>query len=36
MKSSDGFAHGLNERTPLSEIAPSIVYYRAMLRELAK
>ncbi|RYE02812.1 MAG: M20/M25/M40 family metallo-hydrolase [Sphingomonadales bacterium] len=36
MKSSDGFAHGLNERTPLSEIAPSIVYYRALLRELAK
>jgi acetylornithine deacetylase/succinyl-diaminopimelate desuccinylase-like protein len=36
MKSSDAFAHGLNERTPLSEIAPSIVYYRAMLRELAK
>ncbi len=36
MKSSDGFAHGLNERTPLSEIAPSIVYYRALLKELAK
>ncbi|MES2989462.1 MAG: M20/M25/M40 family metallo-hydrolase [Pseudomonadota bacterium] len=36
MKSSDGFAHGLNERTPLSEIAPSIVYYRALLREVAK
>ena len=36
MKASDGFAHGLNERTPLSEIAPSIVYYRALLRELAK
>lgn len=36
MKSSDGFAHGLNERTPLSEIGPSITYYRALLRELAK
>lgn len=36
MKSSDGFAHGLNERTPLSEIAPSIVYYRALLKALAK
>ncbi|RYY29026.1 MAG: M20/M25/M40 family metallo-hydrolase [Sphingomonadales bacterium] len=36
MKSSDSFAHGLNERTPLSEIAPSIVYYKALLRELAK
>lgn len=36
MKSSDAFAHGLNERTPLSEIAPSIVYYRTILMELAK
>lgn len=36
MKEADGFAHGLNERTPLSEIAPSIVYYRTLLRELAK
>lgn len=36
MKGSDSFSHGLNERTPLSEIAPSIVYYRAMLKELAK
>ncbi|MEZ0243896.1 MAG: M20/M25/M40 family metallo-hydrolase [Sphingomonas sp.] len=36
MKSSDAFAHGLNERTPLSEIAPSIVYYRTVLMELAK
>jgi carboxypeptidase PM20D1 len=36
MKSSDGFAHGLNERTPLGEIAPSIVYYRTLLREVAK
>lgn len=36
MKGSDSFSHGLNERTPLSEIAPSIVYYRAMLKELSK
>ncbi|RYY44788.1 MAG: hypothetical protein EOP59_05605, partial [Sphingomonadales bacterium] len=36
MKSSDAFAHGLNERTPLSEIAPSIVYYRGLLTALAK
>jgi acetylornithine deacetylase/succinyl-diaminopimelate desuccinylase-like protein len=36
MKSSDAFAHGLNERTPLSEIAPSIVFYRTVLMELAK
>jgi len=36
MKASDSFAHGLNERTPLSEIAPSIVYYRTLLTTLAK
>ena len=36
MKSTDAFAHGLNERTPLSEIAPSIVYYRGLLTALAK
>lgn len=36
MKSSDSFSHGLNERTPLSEIAPSIVYYKTLLTTLAK
>lgn len=36
MKDSDGFAHGLNERTPLSEIAPSIVYYKRVFKELTK
>lgn len=36
MKGSDSFAHGLNERTPLSEIAPSIVYYKFLLRGLTK
>jgi acetylornithine deacetylase/succinyl-diaminopimelate desuccinylase-like protein len=36
MKSSDSFSHGLNERTPLSEIAPSIVYYKLLLTTLAK
>ncbi|MEI9927073.1 MAG: M20/M25/M40 family metallo-hydrolase [Sphingomonas sp.] len=36
MKDSDEFSHGLNERTPLSEIAPSIVYYRALLTALSK
>lgn len=36
MKSSDSFSHGLNERTPLSEIAPSIVYYKSLLTTLAK
>jgi carboxypeptidase PM20D1 len=36
MKGSDSFSHGLNERTPLSEIAPSIVYYKRVLQALAK
>jgi carboxypeptidase PM20D1 len=36
MKGSDSFAHGLNERTPLSEIAPSIVYYKSLLKGLTK
>jgi len=36
MKGSDSFAHGLNERTPLSEIAPSIVYYKHLLKGLTK
>ena len=36
MKSSDSFAHGLNERTPLSELGPSIVYYKTLLKELGK
>ncbi|WP_084579221.1 M20/M25/M40 family metallo-hydrolase [Sphingomonas azotifigens] len=30
------FAHGLNEKSPLSEIAPSITYYRSVLTALAK
>jgi acetylornithine deacetylase/succinyl-diaminopimelate desuccinylase-like protein len=36
MKGSDSFAHGLNERTPLSEIAPSITYYKFLLKGLTK
>jgi acetylornithine deacetylase/succinyl-diaminopimelate desuccinylase-like protein len=36
MKGSDIFAHGLNERTPLSEIAPSIVYYKFLLKGLTQ
>lgn len=36
MKPSDQFAHGLNERTPLSEIAPSIAYYKKLLKGLTR
>ncbi len=35
-KASDSFAHGLNERTSLGEIAPSIVFYKRVLTALAK
>lgn len=36
MKDSDGFSHGLNERTPLSEIAPSITYYKRVFKALTQ
>lgn len=36
MKASDSFAHGLNERIPVSEIAPAITFYKAVIKELAK
>lgn len=32
----ESFAHGLNEKSPLSEIAPSITYYRSVLTTLAR
>ncbi len=35
IKESDEYAHGLNERMPLSNIRPGITYYRMLLRELA-
>ena len=36
MKTSDAFAHGLNERIPVSEIAPAVTFYRRIVRDLAK
>lgn len=36
MKSSDSFAHGLNERIPVGEIAPAITFYKTILTDLAK
>ncbi|PZN94731.1 MAG: hypothetical protein DCF31_08805 [Alphaproteobacteria bacterium] len=36
MKESDAFAHGLNERIPVSAIAPALVHWRALLTELAR
>jgi carboxypeptidase PM20D1 len=36
IKSSDAFAHGLNERIPVSEVGPAIAFYRQLVRDLAK
>ncbi|MCT2399553.1 M20/M25/M40 family metallo-hydrolase [Novosphingobium mangrovi (ex Huang et al. 2023)] len=35
LKESDEFAHGLNEREPLVNIRPGIVYYLSLYRDLA-
>ena len=35
MRESDDFAHGLNERVPLGGVRPGLVYYTALLTELA-
>ncbi|MFN2098712.1 M20/M25/M40 family metallo-hydrolase [Altererythrobacter sp. MF3-039] len=35
MKPSDNYAHGLNERVPITNIAKSIHYYHVLLKELA-
>jgi acetylornithine deacetylase/succinyl-diaminopimelate desuccinylase-like protein len=34
-KSSEDFSHGLNERTPISNIRPAIAYYLTLFRELS-
>ncbi|HEV7960780.1 MAG TPA: M20/M25/M40 family metallo-hydrolase [Rhizomicrobium sp.] len=36
IKESDNFSHGLNERTPLSNIPPAINYYLSMVSDLSK
>src|SRR3954471_9839323 len=35
IKNSDDFSHGLNERTPISNIAPAISYYLSLFRDLS-
>jgi acetylornithine deacetylase/succinyl-diaminopimelate desuccinylase-like protein len=35
IKESDDYSHGLNERVPLLNLEPGIVYYLSLLRELA-
>jgi acetylornithine deacetylase/succinyl-diaminopimelate desuccinylase-like protein len=36
IKNSEDFSHGLNERTPISNIRPAIDYYLSLLRDLSK
>lgn len=36
MKPSDDFSHGLNERTPIVNIGPSIRYYTTLIRDLSR
>lgn len=36
IKESDEFAHGLNERTPISNISPAITYYLSLFTDLSR
>ncbi|MES2096019.1 MAG: M20/M25/M40 family metallo-hydrolase [Pseudomonadota bacterium] len=36
LKESDDFSHGLNERTPVMNIAPGVTYYLSLFGDLAK
>ena len=36
IKASEDFSHGLNERTPVSNIAPAVTYYLSLLTDLSK
>ena len=36
VKASENFSHGLNERTPVANIAPAIVYYLSLFQDLSK
>ena len=36
IKASDEFSHGLNERTPIANVAPSITYYLSLFTDLSK
>jgi acetylornithine deacetylase/succinyl-diaminopimelate desuccinylase-like protein len=36
IKESDDFSHGLNERAPVANIRPAIVYYRSLFGDLSK
>jgi carboxypeptidase PM20D1 len=36
IKGSEDFSHGLNERTPISNIPPAITYYLSLVNDLSK
>jgi acetylornithine deacetylase/succinyl-diaminopimelate desuccinylase-like protein len=36
IKNSEDFSHGLNERTPLANIRPSITYYLQLVKDLSR
>jgi hypothetical protein len=36
IKDSEDFSHGLNERTPISNITPAITYYLSLFTDLSK
>jgi len=36
IKDSDDFSHGLNERTPVMNVAPAIRYYRSLITDLSR
>ena len=36
IKASENFSHGLNERTPISNIAPAIDYYLSLVPDLSR
>jgi acetylornithine deacetylase/succinyl-diaminopimelate desuccinylase-like protein len=36
MKASDDFAHGLNERVPISNSRPGVNYYLSVVKDLSK
>jgi acetylornithine deacetylase/succinyl-diaminopimelate desuccinylase-like protein len=35
MKDSEDFSHGLNERTPLANIAPGVAYWNLLIQRLS-
>jgi acetylornithine deacetylase/succinyl-diaminopimelate desuccinylase-like protein len=36
IKDSEDFSHGLNERTPIANVAPAITYYLSLIPSLSK